>query len=231
MTRAVVLGGFAEIGQRREIQGSSPRPTLASRSSVHSSVGVTAPLEPMSRAGASAWALAWPGGRAHGRAILADERQPSPTALPAARIGIPRFLRSREFWASFAVLVFRGLATLPFHHRARARSASRTPPINAAERLAVVVARIHWRAAALYTDREPLSPPSHPVAARLAAKAIALVAPSQRPKLKRPDVARRGRRTRRYRLPRPGHASGSARPRGVRDGIARRGTDREPPPP
>ena len=114
VTRAVVLGGLAEIGQRREISGQLAAAYLGvTQIGLLAGWVVTRPLGLMSRA----WTAGL--GAALGLSLvvvvvtLADERQPSPAVLPAARISVPRLLRSRAFWVSFAVLFFGGLATVP----------------------------------------------------------------------------------------------------------------------
>ena len=176
-TRAVVLGALAEIGQRRlrtatlaaAYFGVLQLGELAARA-------LKTPLLFMPRA--------WTTGLGAGLALsvvvlvvatLGEDRLPPPEATALPRVTIPRFLRSRAFWASFGLQLCSGLLTLPWESFVRTvRFASGTDDR---------VFQLHWMSPAMWLTAVPV----YLIASRyvpfrillrlvLLAKAIALLA-------------------------------------------------------
>jgi len=112
--RPAILGALAEIGRRRAATG-----RLAA---AHVSLAQLAELVLLPATLPMALTSLWlPAGVAAGLALavvvlivaLSSGEMPAPGMPPPAVVGIPRFLRSRAFWTSTAVLACAGLATVP----------------------------------------------------------------------------------------------------------------------
>jgi MFS family permease len=117
-SRAATLGALAEIGRRRAITGPLAAVSFGvGELGLLAGGGLLTALEPLDRG----WSAGVGAGVALAVVVLvatmlddsASAPAIEPPAAPAERVSIPSFLRSRTFWASFAVLVCAGAATVP----------------------------------------------------------------------------------------------------------------------